>query len=298
MTQVHLPQLTLEVEDQGQGPPLLLMMGLGAQLVFWPDGFCDALAARGLRVIRFDARDVGRSTHFGERGNPNVVAAGLRWILGLPVPAPYTLHDLAGDTGALLDALGLPDAHVLGMSMGGMVAQLLGVSRPDRVRSLVLHATSPVGQRFLGRPLNLLALIAPPARTPEAALDRGVEMLRMIGSPGFDVEPDVLRRLVLRARERDADPTGYRRQLAATLATRFDLADLGKITAPTLVLHGLDDPLLPVGLAIRTARAIPGARLQLVPGLGHDLPRGAWPILADAIADHVHAAERRRTAAA
>lgn len=297
MPPITLPDATLEVEDQGQGIPVILHMGLGAQLVFWPDGFCDALVARGLRVIRFDARDTGLSTHFNDRGNPDIVTAGLRWLLGLRVTAPYTLHDLAGDTVALLDALGLQGAHVVGMSMGGMVAQLLAATHPGRVRSLTLHATSPVGQRFLGRPLNLLALIAPPARTPEAALERGVRMLQRIGSPGFAVEPEVLRRLVIRARERDADPTGYRRQLAATLATRFDLAGLRRITAPTLVLHGLDDPLLPVGLALRTARAIPGARLELVPGLGHDLPRDAWPILADAIAGHVHAAERRRAEA-
>ena len=289
--------IELDYEDQGAGPPVLLVMGIGAQWIHWPDAFVDALVARGLRVLRYDNRDVGHSTSLDHLGRPP--HAG--WLLlrglvrrGRGVPSPYRLDDMATDGVALLDALGLPGAHVVGASMGGMIAQAMTLAHPTRVRSLVSIMSGPGRRRDLGRPKALLALLSGPApRTPEEAGERLVRLFRVVGSPGFPLEEEGLRALGRRAFERDGGPNrdGFARQMAAivTSGTRRHL--LPTITAPTLVLHGEDDPLIPVRAGRATAALIPGARLRTFPGMGHDLPRALWPALADAIAEHAHAAE-------
>lgn len=283
--------ITLAYEQLGapDGVPLLLVAGLGQQLHSWPDQFCTLLTDRGYRVIRFDNRDAGHSTH--AEFPPPRPAAMLRKRLD---PRQYDLGDLAADTAGLLDALDVPAAHVVGISMGGMIAQMLAARFPERVLSLT-SMSSTTGARRVGRPAlsTWRLMMARPARDRTAFADRAVRMFRHIGSAGYPFDEDMVRELAGLAWDRDQSPAGVVRQLAAIIKSGDRTRELNRISAPTLVIHGDRDLMVhPTGGA-RTAAAIPGARLETVRGLGHDLPRGAWPTFVDLIHTHVKSASAR-----
>lgn len=283
MPRAKCGEIELEYLDEGQGPPLLMIMGIRAQLVHWPDDLVRALVDRGLRVIRFDNRDIGRSTWLsGPERNGGVELA--RALLGLPVRAPYTLSDMAGDAAALLDHLGIERAHVVGASMGGMIAQHLAFERPERVASLV-SIMSTTGARTVSRP-EPRALRALFARTPRDAEEAGLvfeRVMRTISGTGFPLESEELRALGRLAYERGSNPAGFHRQMAAIAKSGDRTRRLQGVRAPTLVLHGDQDPLVPLVAGRATAAAIPGARLRVIEGMGHSLPRGAWPAIVDEI---------------
>lgn len=282
-------------DERGQGPTLLLVMGIGAQLVLWPEGFCDALAERGFRVVRFDSRDVGRSSRLEDAPVPRVGATLAAMLLGLPSRAPYTLEDMAEDAAGLLDALEVEEAHVVGVSMGGMVAQTMAITHPHRMRSLV-SIMSTTGKRgvLISEPGALRALFQPPPRTREQAIARSRDFFRAVGSPGYERDPREVEAQAGQAWDRGTYPRGVLRHLAAIAASGDRTPRLRSVQVPTLVLHGTKDPLIrPVGGEL-TAAAIPNAKLRWIEGMGHDLPRPLWPLLADLIAGHAHAADAQR----
>lgn len=291
--QVSANGVRIEVDLHGpdDGEPLLMIMGLGMQLIAWPDGLVDELVARGFRVIRFDNRDVGLSQPFDQLGLPNIPLAALLHTLRLPVRAPYQLADLARDAVGVLDALGIARAHVCGASMGGMIAQHLGFAHGQRLKSLTLMMTTS-GQRGLPKEslkVRRALLSRPrPASTPEQkfenVLDHYVSLYGVIGSPGYPAEPRLLRERIAHSVKRSFRPQAVARQLVAIAADTHRAERLPRITAPTLVIHGQDDPLIPVAAARDLARRIPGARLEILPGWGHDLPEPLWPRLAAEVA--------------
>ena len=269
-------------------PRVLLLMGLGTQMLGWPDGFCDALVRRGLHVIRFDNRDIGLSSHLTHAPAPDVQAA----LLGDASSASYTLSDMAADTVGLLDALGLDGAHLVGASMGAMIAQTAAIEHPTRVRSLT-SIMSSTGDPSVGQASRraLAALLSPPAATRAAAIERTVSILGVIGSPGFELdEADVRWRTGL-AYDRAHDPVGVGRQLVAIAASGDRTAALRSVSVPTLVMHGADDPLVDVSGGRATARAIPGAELIEFEGMGHHVSRELWAEIARRIGELVERAE-------
>lgn len=280
-------------EALGDGTPLLLIMGLGTQMINWPDGLCERLAAHGFRVIRFDNRDAGLSSKLDHLGRPRLRELLVRSAMAMPMRAPYTLGDMAADAAGLLDALGIESAHVVGASMGGMIAQIMALEHPDRLRSLTSIMSHPgdLRSKLSVSPSVMRALLAPVPRATEAALAHQLAIMRMLAGPGYPFEEERARALLLRARERSFHPPGFVRQLAAIMVAPSRVRALRKVRAPTLVMHGTADPLVPPVGGRATARAIPGARLCWIQGMGHELPRGAWPELADAIAAHARAAD-------
>lgn len=279
-------------DERGEGPPIVLVMGIGAQMILWPEGFCDMLAACGYRVIRFDHRDVGRSTHLHHLPVPPPAPALLGAFVGRRVPAPYTLEDMADDVVRLLDVLGVDSAHVVGASMGGMIAQTVAITHPHRVRSLVsLMSTTGKPGVVISHPRALRALFHPAPRTREDAVARSTALFRTIGSPAWPIDEEQIRERAARAWDRGHNPRGFLRHLGAIGASGDRTAKLRFVRAPTLVVHGTHDPLIrPIGGEL-TARAIPGARLELVRGMGHDLPSAIWPTLTGWIANHVSRVE-------
>jgi pimeloyl-ACP methyl ester carboxylesterase len=262
-------------------------MGIGAQMVLWPEEFCDLLAARGFRVIRFDNRDVGRSSKLDHLGVPKLGRTMLRSLFGLPVRAPYSLEDMAHDVCGLLDELGIASAHVVGASMGGMIAQTMAIIRPDRMRSLV-SIMSTTGRRgyMISEPRALRALLGAAPKTRDEAIERHLALFRVVGSTGFERDEKATAAIAALSWDRGHHPPGFMRQLAAIGATGDRTPRLRFVRMPTLVVHGSVDPLIrPLGGRM-TAEAIPGARLHMIDGMGHDLPRGAWPTLVDLIAGH------------
>jgi len=287
MSQVEANGIRIEYEEFGdrQAPPLLLIMGLGGQMILWRDELCETLAARGHRVIRFDNRDVGKSTWFDHLGTPDVLGAVTAAMMRQPLDsAPYYLRDMAADTAGLLDALGIEQAHVVGASMGGMIAQSLAIGFPKKVRSLT-SIMSTTGDPTLPQPKPeaTSVLLTPQPDTREAAIERGVMVFRTIGSPGFPFDEEEVRRLATQSWERGANPTGVMRQLVAVLASGDRTEALRALRIPSLVIHGKEDPLVPVESGIATAKAIPEAKLVLIEGMGHDMPRPVWPQLVEEI---------------
>jgi len=274
-----------------QLPALLLVMGLGTQMLGWPDGFCEVLVARGLHAIRFDNRDIGLSTHLADAPAPDVRAA----LLGDPSSASYRLSDMAADLVGLLDALGIDSAHLVGASMGGMIAQTAAIEHPRRVRSLT-SIMSTTGDPSVGRPTQraLEALLSPPAATRSEAIERTVSIVRVIGSPGFELDEADLRWRTGLAYDRADDPVGVGRQLVAIAASGDRTAALRAVSVPTLVLHGADDPLVDVSGGRATAGAIPGAELVVFEGMGHHLPRELWAEIARHIGALVERVEAGR----
>jgi proline iminopeptidase len=274
---------------ESDAPVILLIMGLGMQLVAWPDEFCLGLVAQGFRVIRFDNRDTGRSTRIVWRQRPRLLLAIARGLLGLPVAAPYLLADMADDAAGLLDTLQVPRAHVVGVSLGGMVGQCLAARHPQRVLSLcsIMSATGN-WRNSLGKPAALRQLLSRPAK-PDCLRSQADHLLRVfsiIGSPGFPSDAAELRRQVERGLRRAHHPRGQLHQLLAVIAAGDRRRELADIRAPTLVVHGADDPLLPASAGRETARLIPGARLQIIERMGHDLPPGVQALLLAAIVEH------------
>jgi pimeloyl-ACP methyl ester carboxylesterase len=260
----------------------LLVMGLGTQMIAWHEDFCTELASRGLHVVRFDNRDIGHSTHMP--GAPPTIGQILRRTRRA---AHYTLADMAQDAATLLERVELAPAHVIGASMGGMIAQTLAARHAAAVRSLV-SIMSNTGNRFTGQPAlrtyPIFLRRAPAGR--EAYIEHTVRLFGVIGSRELPRDPAEMLELAGRSYDRDHDPEGPLRQLAAVLASGDRTAELRRITAPTLVIHGTADPLVAPSGGRATARAIPGAQLTMINGMGHDLPRVLWPRLIDAIAEH------------
>jgi len=280
--------LCYETFGDPSAPPILLIMGLGMQMLAWDERFCRELADRGFHVIRYDNRDTGRSTHLDGAPAPTLLQ-----LLRRRVPAPpYKLPDMALDAVGLLDVLGLTDAHVVGASMGGMIAQTVAARHPRRVRSLV-SIMSNTGARWSGQPRlrSYQVLIGRPRNSREAFVEHSVKMWSLIGSPGFAADEIELRELVGLGYDRAYTPAGTARQLGAIVASGDRRRELRAVQAPTLVIHGDADRLVAPSGGRATAKAIPGARLMMVPGLGHDLPRPAWPQILDAIERHVRAAD-------
>ena len=286
-------ELAYETFGDPADPAVLLIMGLGTQMVGWNEDFCAMLVERGFHVIRFDNRDVGRSTKLKGVRPPT----SLQLLRRSRRAAAYTLDDMAADAAGLLEQLEIPAAHVVGASMGGMMAQTLAVRHPERVLSLV-SIMSTTGSRRVGQPSPRLYPIL--LRRPPAQRDRFVEhmvrVFRVIGSPGFERDDEALRRMVGTSFDRGYHPAGTGRQLAAIMASGDRTRQLAAIRVPTLVIHGAADRLVPPSGARATAAAIPGAELMLIPGMGHDLPRGAWPQIVDGIAATAERAGSRAAA--
>lgn len=283
--------ITLAYETLGDpsATPLLLIAGLGQQLHSWPDSFCELLVERGYQVTRFDNRDAGRSTHPDVPPPTPLAMLRRRWD-----PRQYDLGDMETDAAGLLDALDLRSVNVVGVSMGGMIAQSLAAHHPDRVTSLV-SMISTTGARQVGRPaLSTWRLMAArPSRTSAEFADRAVRMFRHIGATGYPFDEPFVRELAELAWDRDPSPHGAVRQLAAIMKSGDRTKELRRITAPTLVIHGDQDRMVHPSGGASTAAAVPGARLQTIRGLGHDLPRGAWPTVIDLIDRHIRSALAR-----
>ncbi len=286
--------IEIEYEEFGDPsrPPVLLIMGLGAQMILWEEEFCERLAAAGHRVVRFDNRDVGLSTKLERAGVPDVGAAMTAVARRQPIDAPYLLSDMAADTAGLLDSLGLDSAHVVGASMGGMIAQAFAIQHPRRTRSLT-SIMSTTGSPDLppAKPEAMAILLGPPPTNRAEALERGVTVFRTIGSPGFPFDAERVRGIAGRSFDRCFHPQGVARQLVAVLASGSRKERLGAVKVPTLVIHGADDPLVPVEAGLDTAQAIPGAEMMVIDGMGHDLPPGIWSRVIEGISRLVERAE-------
>ena len=283
--------LCYEIFGDDGAEPMLLIMGLGAQMIHWDDDFCRQLAARGFRVIRFDNRDIGQSSKLtgGKRLGP-VELLKLRF-LKIPVAAPYRLHDMALDVIGLMDALGIKSAHLVGASMGGMIAQEVAISFPQRVRSLT-SIMSTTGNPKLPPPTREAAavLMAPPPKTREEYYERFAQTWKVLRVGSFPQDEALDRSRAERTFERGLNPAGVARQLRAVLASGSRKERLASVKAPTLVIHGTVDPLVRPEGGKDTAASIPGARLLMIAGMGHALPIPMWPEIIGAIDKHAHAA--------
>jgi pimeloyl-ACP methyl ester carboxylesterase len=280
--QIFANGVRLEVEEHGSatGEPLLLIMGLGMQLLGWHEGLVAQLVERGFRVIRFDNRDIGLSQSFDASGVPNLVLDSLRYTLGFSVKSPYTLVDMAADSIGVLDALGIARAHVCGASMGGMIAQHLAARAPERVMSLTLMMTSSGARRLPGPTLKVRsAMIARPSepQTVPNIVEHYVKLYGLIGSPSFPSPPEYLRERFTTSVERSYRPAGTARQMVAIGADGDRSPMLDAIQAPTQIIHGVADPLIPVAAGDDLKAKIGAAEIDLIDGMGHDLPQPLWP---------------------
>ena len=289
-------QIDCEVHGEPGAPVVLLIMGLGMPAALWPDPVVQTLTGAGFRVVTFDNRDAGGSTRFEGAGVPNVLRAIWRGLRRQPVTASYTLDDMAADAVGMLDALGIDRVHVVGASMGGMIGQLIAAKYPARVLSLtsiMSNSGNPERRIAFGRLKALRAIIhkPPPPDDHEAVVRHLMRVFGVIGSPAFRHELESMRPLFERVARRGLYRAGTSRQLLAILATGDRRPLLQQITVPTLVLHGADDPLVPLAAGIDTAANIPGSRLEVVPGMGHDFPPGLMGRLAARISEHCRSAQ-------
>jgi pimeloyl-ACP methyl ester carboxylesterase len=274
--------------------PMLLIMGLGAQMVLWDDAFCEQIAARGFRVIRLDNRDIGQSTKLS--GGKRLTAVELLKLrfLKIPVAAPYRLRDMAEDTTGLMDVLGIKSAHLVGASMGGMIAQEIAISFPQRVRSLT-SIMSTTGNPRIPPPTRAAAamLMAPPPTTKDEYLARFAQTWKILRVGSFPQDEALDRARAERCFERGLSPAGVGRQLRAILASGSRKERLRTVRAPTLVIHGTVDPLVNPAGGKDTAASIPGAKLLMIEGMGHAVPIPMWPEIIDAIDKHAHGASAK-----
>lgn len=296
MPTVITPNTGIEIFYEDQGSPdaevILLVMGLGAQMVLWPDELVAALVGDGFRVIRYDNRDIGLSQKMEGARAPGLAVQVLRKKIGFPAKVPYTLKDMADDGVGLLDALGIEKAHVVGASMGGMIVQLMAVHHPDRLMTMTsIMSTTGNGKLPQAEKHAMDALIAPlAALDEETVIAHGLNIAKNIGSPGYPFAPDVQRERVRRTMRRSVYPAGLPRQLAAIIDDGCRRTRLAQVRTPTLVLHGEADPLVKLEAGEDTARHISGARLVTIPGWGHDLPIALVPRIAGEIAGHARGA--------
>ena len=273
-------KLQIEFEDSAPTanhlPVVLLIMGLGMQLTAWPPGLVRGLMNAGYRVIRFDNRDIGLSEKFDQLGIPNVLWQGLKYKLGLNISAPYSLKDMALDAAGLLDGLNVDRAHIVGVSMGGMVAQRLALLAPQRCLSLssIMSSSSARGLPAAEPAITRVLLSRPANKSLEAAIDHSIKLFKAIGSPGFAMDEEDRRTAVTYNLKRSYHPQGLLRQMMATVADNSRAEELANMVVPTLVVHGKADPLIPYACGEDTARRIPGAKLVGIEGMGHDLPPG------------------------
>ena len=291
MPGVSANNIQIEYETFGDSnlPPLLLIIGYNTQLIFWDVELCEQLAQSGHYVIRFDNRDVGLSSKFEEAGIPDIEAL----MRGEAINPPYTIEDMADDAVGLLDALGIEKAHICGTSMGGMIAQSVVINHPRRVLSLIsIYSTTcnpelpPLTEEALG------VLLKPTPEEREANIEHKINLYRTIAGPGFDFDEEWHRKLATQAYDRAFYLPGAARQLAAIMTAKNRKPALMSVSVPTLVIHGTDDPLLPVECGKDTAEAVPEAELKIIEGMGHDLPHnGAWSQIVDAIVEHTHKTE-------
>ena len=288
-------KIEIAYEDFGDvdAPPVLLIMGAGAQMLNWHEGFCTELVSRGLRPIRFDNRDVGLSTHFPGAPMPDFQAA----FSGNMSSVSYTLSDMAADTVGLLDVLGLKSAHIVGASMGGFIGQMIAIEYPDRIRSLT-SIMSTTGNPAVGQPapdtMRLLGGATPSTR--QEVMEQAVKNTRVVGSPGYPLDEDEVRQRAGLAYDRSYDPPGMMRQFISVIASGDRTARLQSIRVPTLVIHGDSDRMCDVSGGIATAEAIQGAELVVIEGMGHNLPRPLWSRIASLIASLVQRVESGSTA--
>lgn len=296
---IRANNIDIEIEDTGAAtdgqprPAVLLIMGLGMQLVAWPPSLVQALLDAGYRVIRLDNRDIGLSQKFDHLGRPNLVWESIKYKLGLRVTAPYSLQDMAADALAVLDTLNVAHAHVVGVSMGGMIAQRAALAAPGRVLSLTSIMSSS-GARGLPQaaPQVMRVLLGRPAgNDPTSVLAHYVRLFKVIGSPGFPVDDAELRARIAAGIERGFHPAGTLRQMVAVAADSRRAAELAALRLPTLVIHGKADPLVPFACGEDTARRIPGATLVGIEGMGHDLPPGVVQCLLESLIPHLNAAK-------
>jgi pimeloyl-ACP methyl ester carboxylesterase len=292
LAQIGEIELAYETIGDPDDPALLLVMGLGMQLIHWDLALCEELANHGFCVIRFDNRDAGRSTQI-RAPVPNLV----QLVAGRRVNAPYLLDDMAADAFGLLDHLAIERVHVVGASLGGMIAQSMAIARPKRVLSLT-SIMSTTGNRRVGFPrlraLSVLLWRAPGNR--DAYVEYFVRVFRQIGSPAFATDEAAIRERAAASFDRGHHPAGTGRQLAAMMASGDRTARLRELVVPTLVIHGRDDPLIPFRAGVATARAVPGAELLPIAGMGHDLPRQVWPRVIEAVVANTRRARAKQRA--
>ena len=292
MPTLTTPNTGIEIFYEDRGDPsaevILLVMGLGAQMTLWPDELVAALVGDGFRVIRYDNRDIGLSQKFEGARAPSLPVQVLRKKIGFPAKVPYTLKDMADDGIGLLDALGIASAHVVGASMGGMIAQLMAVHHGHRLASLTsIMSTTGNGKLPQAEKHAIDALVAPiQSMEEESLIAHGLNIARNIGSPGYPFDPEQQRERVLLNMRRSVYPAGLPRQLAAIIDDGCRRARLANVSTPTLVMHGEADPLVKLEAGEDTARHISGARLVTIPGWGHDLPIALVPRIASEIASH------------
>ncbi|SDO21059.1 alpha/beta fold hydrolase [Polaromonas sp. JS666] len=289
-------QIDIEIEDTHPGdttgrPVVLLIMGLGMQLIAWPPAMVQAIADAGFRVLRFDNRDIGLSQHLDHLGSPSLLWEGLKFRLGWRIRPPYSVQDMAADTVGVLDALQIAKAHVVGVSMGGMVAQRVAVLAPSRVVSLcsIMSSSGARGLPEASPAVTRVLLSRPAGKGVQAAVDHTARLLKAIGSPGFPTPDAELREKVAAAAQRSFHPQGVLRQMVAIAADSTRAAALAQVRAPTLVVHGRADPLVPMACGQDTARRIPGARFESIEGMGHDLPPGVVERLLALLIPHFRA---------
>jgi len=280
-------QIEYDTFGDSSSPALLLIMGLGAQMVLWDEEFCEQLAAKGHFVIRFDNRDIGLSAKFHDAGMPDLMAAMTATMQGTKIDSAYSIDDMAADSVGLLDALGIDKAHICGASMGGMIAQTIAIRHPERVTSLT-SIMSTTGDPNLPRakPEIMALLLTPPPKGREANIKHGVNIWRTISGSGLPFDEEWMQKRVGLSYDRCFYPQGVARQLMAILAHGDRTPGLKSVSAPTLVIHGAEDPLVPVECGKATAEAVPGASLLVIEGMGHSLPVVIWPLIIGAIATH------------
>ncbi len=294
MAKVSANGIELEYETHGahDAPAILLVHGLGAQLTLWPEALIGALVDRGFRVVRFDNRDIGLSQKFESYGVPNLPELVGKAMAGEKIDTPYLLSDMAADGMALARALGIERPHVVGVSMGGMIAQQMAIDFGNGIASMTSIMSSS-GRRGLppGKPEAMKALLTPPANEArETVIAHGIALRKVIGSPAYPSSDAELRALVERNVDRSFYPQGAARQYNAILASGGRVKQLPSVRAPTLVIHGADDPVVPLPAGQDTAALVPGARLEVIPGMGHDLPAALLPRLAELIGGHAKGA--------
>lgn len=295
MARAKVGQVELEYEVRGEGEPLVLVMGIGAQMIFWDDALIDRFVEAGFRTIRFDHRDIGLSSRLDHLPVPRPLRVIGRRMLGLRVDAPYTLSDMARDVVGLMDHLAIDRAHVVGVSMGGMVVQHLAIEHPSRVRTMtsIMSTTGAIGLKYTS-PRALKALLGPRPRSADEAAENIVKTFRVIGATasGDPAEEARLRAIGRQAFERGISPRGFLRHLAAIAASGDRTKRLGGVRTPTLVIHGATDPLIKPAAGRATAAAIPGARYLEIPDMAHHMPRARWPEITGAIVEHAKRALR------